>query len=258
MNNDKVSVIMPSYNSAKKIRESIDSILTQTYTNLELLISDDKSNDEETIKILKEYEARDNRVKIFLLPENNGAGVARNNSISHASGRYIAFCDSDDRWLPEKLEKQLEFMKEKDCCLSFGSYYTCTFDGEINGKVIAPKVLTLRGEKHDNKIGCLTAMYDTFKYGKFYMPKIRKRQDWALFLTILKKCGKAYSMQEPLAIYRDTPNSISSNKLEMVNYNTKVYQFVFGYPVWFSYVYLFCVFMPTYFTKKIFLTHKDK
>lgn len=251
MDKEMVSVIMPSYNSAKKIRESIDSILRQTHSNLELLITDDRSDDEETISILKEYAAKDSRIKVFVLPQNNGAGVARNNSITHATGRYIAFCDSDDMWLPEKLEKQLAFMKETDCCLSYGPYLTCNYDGEITGKVKAPEKLTLAGEKHDNKIGCLTAMYDTTKYGKFYMPKIRKRQDWALFLTILKRCGTAYSVGEPLAIYRNTPNSISKNKLEMMKYNARVYQEVFGYGVLHSYAYLLFVFLPCYFTKKI-------
>jgi glycosyltransferase involved in cell wall biosynthesis len=251
MTEDKVSVIMPSYNTGKMICESIDSILSQTYTHIELLISDDHSSDAETIDILKAYAQKDPRVKVFFLEKNGGAGVARNNSIQQATGRYIAFCDSDDRWMSKKLEKQLAFMKEKDCCLSFTSYYTCDYDGTINGKVIVPKTLTLSQEKKDNKIGCLTAIYDTSKYGKFYMPTIRKRQDWALFLNILKQCHKAYALQEPLAIYRDVPGSISSNKLNLIKYNAKVYREVFGYSSFQAYSYLFLFFFPTYFTKKI-------
>lgn len=251
MTEDKVSVIMPSYNTGKMICESIDSILSQTYTHIELLISDDHSSDAETIDILKAYAQKDPRVKVFFLEKNGGAGVARNNSIQQATGRYIAFCDSDDRWMPEKLEKQLAFMKEKDCCLSFTSYYTCDYDGTINGKVIVPKTLTLSQEKKDNKIGCLTAIYDTSKYGKFYMPTIRKRQDWALFLNILKQCHKAYALQEPLAIYRDVPGSISSNKLNLIKYNAKVYKEVFGYSNLQAYTYLAIFFFPTYFTKKV-------
>lgn len=248
---EKVSVIMPSYNTGKMICESIDSILSQTYQNIELLISDDHSSDAETIAILKDYAQKDKRVKVFFLESNGGAGVARNNSIQQATGRYIAFCDSDDRWLPEKLEKQLTFMNEKDCCLCFSSYFTCTYEGEINGKVIAPATLTLSQEKKDNKIGCLTAIYDTKKFGKFFMPTIRKRQDWALFLTILKKCQIAYSIQEPLAIYRKVPGSISSKKLNLIKYNTMVYKEVFGYPSIVAYAYLTVFFFPTYFTKKL-------
>ena len=247
---DKVSVIMPSYNTGKMICESIDSILSQTYNNIELLISDDHSSDAETIRILKEYALKDSRVKVFFLERNGGAGVARNNSIQQATGRYIAFCDSDDRWLPEKLERQIAFMKEKDCCLSFTSYFTCTYEGTINGKVIVPKTLSLLQEKRDNKIGCLTAIYDTSKYGKFYMPTIRKRQDWALFLNILKKCQLAYAIQEPLAIYRDVPGSISSNKLNLIQYNAKVYKVVFGYSNLKAYTYLAIFFLPTYLQKK--------
>lgn len=251
MSKELVSVIMPSYNASRFIGASIDSVLGQTYKKLELLITDDHSTDPETIELLKAYAAKDERVRIFLLPENNGAGFARNNSIKEARGRYIAFCDSDDRWMPDKLEKQIEFMKKKNCCLSFSSYLVCGVDNEHKGIVIAPSTLTLNNLKHDNKIGCLTAIYDTAPYGKFFMPTIRKRQDWALFLTILKKCGKAYGMIEPLAIYRRVPGSISANKLKLVKFNAKVYQHVFGYSVFTSFLYVLFIFLPTYFIKRI-------
>lgn len=251
MKKDLVSVIMPSYNASRFIGASIDSVLNQTYGRLELLISDDHSTDPETIELLKQYAEKDKRVRIFLLPENNGPGYARNNSIREAKGRYIAFCDSDDRWMPDKLEKQIAFMRQKKCCLSFSSYLICGEDDEHRGIVIAPSQMTLSSLKHDNKIGCLTAIYDTQPYGKFFMPTIRKRQDWALFLTILKSCGKAYGMVEPLAIYRKTQQGISRNKWKLVSYNAKVYQHVFGYNVVASYLYLFFVFIPTYFFKRI-------
>ncbi|MCQ2223904.1 MAG: glycosyltransferase [Bacteroidaceae bacterium] len=251
MEKDLVSVIMPSYNASRFIGASIDSVLNQTYGRLELLISDDHSTDSETIDLLKEYAAKDDRVRLFLLPENNGPGYARNNSIKEARGQYIAFCDSDDRWMPDKLEKQIAFMKKQKCCLSFSSYLVCGEDDEHRGIVIAPSVLTLSSLKHDNKIGCLTAIYDTKPHGKFFMPTIRKRQDWALFLTILQTCGKAYGMVEPLAIYRKTAQGISRNKFKLINYNAKVYQHVFKYSVPYSYIYLFTVFMPTYFFKRV-------
>lgn len=242
---------MPSYNASKYIGESIDSILKQTYRNLELLITDDHSTDPETLELLKSYEKRDPRVRIFLLPENNGAGYARNNSIREARGRYIAFCDSDDRWFPDKLQKQISYMKQHNCCLCFSSYLVCDASGLHKGIVIAPSRLTLTDLKHDNKIGCLTAIYDTKPYGKFFMPTIRKRQDWALFLTILQKCKVAYGMVEPLAFYRKTPEGISRKKFKLIDYNAKVYQHVFGYSVLKSYVYLLFIFLPTYFTKKV-------
>lgn len=250
MKKDLVSVIMPSYNASRFIGASIDSVLSQTYKHLELLITDDHSTDAETIELLKGYAEKDSRVRIFLLPENNGAGFARNNSIKEARGRYIAFCDSDDRWMPDKLEKQLQFMQQKNCCLSFSSYLVCGEDDEHRGIVIAPSMLTLNMLKHDNKIGCLTAIYDTKPYGKFFMPTIRKRQDWALFLTILQTCKEAYGMVEPLAIYRKTEQGISRNKFKLIRYNAKVYQHVFNYSKLHSYTYLFVIFMPTYFFKR--------
>ena len=250
MKKDLVSVIMPSYNASRFIGASIESVLRQTYRNVELLITDDHSTDPETISILQEYAEKDKRVRIFLLPENNGPGFARNNSIREARGRYIAFCDSDDRWFPEKLQKQISFMKRQKCALCYSSYLICGKDDARKGIVIAPSSMTLSELKHDNKIGCLTAVYDTTMYGKFFMPTIRKRQDWALFLTILKKCGKAYGMIEPLAIYRKIPGSLSYKKLNLVKYNARVYQHVFGYHCWFSYLYLFLIFMPCYLTKR--------
>lgn len=251
MSNELVSVIMPSYNASRFIGASIESVLNQTYSNLELLITDDHSTDEETIELIKSYAEKDPRVRIFLLPENNGAGYSRNNSIKEARGRYIAFCDSDDRWLPDKLEKQIEFMQQKKCCLVYSSYLVCGADDEHKGIVVAPSVITLSGLKHDDKIGCLTAIYDTKPYGKFYMPTIRRRQDWALFLTIMQHCGKAYGMIEPLAIYRKSGQSISSSKLKLIAYNAKVYEIVFGYGKLHSYLYLFFIFLPCYFTKRI-------
>ena len=120
MNNQLVSVIMPTYNAAQWVAQSIDSVLGQTYTDLELIITDDCSTDN-TRDILRQYEAADARVKVIYMDENLGAGRTRNKCIEHAQGRYIAFCDSDDRWMPTKLEKQLRFMKEKDCCMVVAS-----------------------------------------------------------------------------------------------------------------------------------------
>lgn len=245
-----VSVIMPTYNSVGHLAESIESVLGQTYSNLELLITDDHSSNPETLSILKAYAKRDERIRLFCLEENQGPGVARNNSIKEAKGRFIAFCDCDDRWFANKLEKQIAFMLEKDCTLSYTSYLECDEDNEICGIVEAPEHITLSDLKRDNKIGCLTAIYDTKRYGKFLMPTIRKRQDWALFLTIMKECRNAYALTEPLAYYRHSKNSVSSQKFKLVKYNAKVYQQIFGYSWVKSYLYLFFIFMPSY-TKKV-------
>ena len=119
-----VSVIMPTYNSGRFVAESIESILNQTYTHLELLITDDGSTDD-TPQIIRSYEQKDSRIRYFAMSDNMGAGHARNLSIELARGQYIAFCDSDDTWLPEKLEKQIAFMKKRQCCFCFSSYFIC-------------------------------------------------------------------------------------------------------------------------------------
>lgn len=241
---------MPSYNSGRYIARSIDSIIAQTYPDWELLITDDCSSDG-TAAILDSYAAKDSRIRVFHMATNRGPGFARNHSIEQARGQYIAFCDSDDCWLPIKLEKQIEMMRDKECILSFTSYFTCTEDGNINGIVMAPKQITFKQLKHDNKIGCLTAMYDTSINGKYFMPTIRKRQDWALFLNILKKYKVAYSCPLPLSVYRQHRASVSHSKFSLIKYNAQVYREVLGYSTLHSYAYLFGIFMPSYLSKNI-------
>ncbi len=249
MRKELVSVIMPTYNASKYLADSIESVLKQTYTNLELLITDDGSTDS-TIDILKDYTQRDKRVKVKYLKTNSGPAIARNHSIQRAKGRYIAFCDCDDRWMPEKLERQIALMTRKDCALCSSSYLICDNDNQVIGINISPKHLTLGMMKRDNKIGCLTAIYDIKRLGhKFYMPAIRKRQDWALFLNILKECQICFCITEPLAYYRNRHHSVSSNKLSLIKYNVNVYETVFGYTILKAYLYFLFRFMPTYIFK---------
>ena len=249
MRPELVSVIMPTFNASRYLADSIESILSQTYTNLELLITDDCSTDN-TRNILKEFSERDKRVKVKYLKENSGPGVARNRSIERAKGRYIAFCDCDDRWMPDKLERQIAHMRKHDCALCSSSYLICDENDKITGVNISPSHVTLGMLKRDNKIGCLTAIYDIKRLGhKFYMPAIRKRQDWALFLNILKECQICFCITEPLAYYRQRANSVSSNKFSLVKYNVNVYETVFGYTRLRAYLYFFLIFMPTYYAK---------
>ena len=246
-----VSIITPSYNSAVFIGETIESILAQTYTNWELLITDDCSTDN-TNDIISQYIQKDNRIKFFKLEKNSGAGVARNNSIKEAKGRFLAFCDSDDCWYPEKLEKQLAFMVNNNyefTCTSYDIY------NEISnvkvGYIKCKKKITYWNLLKDNSIGCLTSIYDTSRIGKIYMPTIRKRQDWGLWLTIIKKTKTVYGLQETLAKYRIRENSISSNKIAMLKYNYKLYKDVEGFSSFSSILLLSLYFMPYYFYKKI-------
>lgn len=250
MFDELVSVIMPTYNTGSFLSVSIDSILKQTYQHIELLITDDGSTDPKTLQILKDYTEKDSRVNVKFLNVNSGAGLARNNSIERAQGRYIAFCDSDDCWMPEKLERQLTLMKETQCAMCNSSYFLCNEDNKITGINIAPEKTTFCMQKHDNKIGCSTLIYDVKMIGeKQYMPDQRKRQDWALTLKLLMKCGVCYAVIEPLVYYRQRRHSISSNKFSLIKYNVKVYESVLGYPKWKAYFYFFFVFLPTYYLK---------
>lgn len=244
-----VSVITASYNCAAFIGQTIEAIQAQTYTNWELLITDDCSSDSSR-DVIAGYAAKDPRIKLLRLDKNSGAGIARNNSISEAKGRFIAFCDSDDRWYPDKLEKQLKFMTDNKIGLCYTSYDTCDESGKINGYVECLPKLTYAKILRDNGIGCLTAVYDASMIGKHFMPSIRKRQDWCLWIDIIKKTGPAVGLQLPLSLYRVRQGSISSNKIEMLKYNFNVYHQVLGYNKAASAIILCGYFLPYYFYKK--------
>lgn len=249
-----VSIITPSYNCSRFIGETISSILSQTYQNWELLITDDYSSDNSR-EIIQSYADMDSRIRLFCLDRNSGAGIARNNSIRKSKGRYIAFCDSDDRWFPDKLEKQMQFMNENRCGMCYSSYMTCNEEDEITGIVVCRNKETLSSLKKDDKIGCLTIIYDTTKVGKVFMPPLRKRQDWAMKLKVLQICKVANGIKEPLAYYRLRENSISRNKLSLIKYNIAVYQEVFGWTKFRSFLFFIFVFMPSYFLKRLGLKY---
>lgn len=243
------SIIMPSYNSASFIEESIQSIINQTHQNWELLITDDFSADN-TIQIIENLASRDSRIKLFQLKHNSGAAVARNHSIKHAKGRFIAFCDSDDLWKPAKLKEQIAFMIREGCAFSYTSYDRINEDGTSLRGIDCKSAITYKDLLKNNYIGCLTAMYDVEKLGKRYMPLLRKRQDWALWLQLLKECDEAKGLQERLAVYRERSSSISSNKMEMLKYNWLIYHQVEGFGKIKATFQLF-IFMIYYIQKKI-------
>lgn len=250
MGQELVSVIMPTYNAGRFLSASIESILAQTYPHLELLITDDGSTEVSTLQVLKDYSQIDSRVKVEYLQGNNGPGVARNRSIERAQGHYIAFCDSDDRWMPNKLEKQISLMTEKKCAMCNTSYIICNEADQVVGINYAEPRTSFAMQKHDNKIGCSTLIYDVQLLGhKFYMPAQRKRQDWALTLSMLKECRLCFAVTEPLVYYRHRSHSVSSDKLSLVKYNVRVYEDVLGFPRWKAYIYFFTRFLPTYLLK---------
>ncbi len=231
MGNIFVSIIMPSYNSKIFLPETIDSVLAQTFKEWELIIVDDCSQDDSN-KVIEGYMKCCEKIKLIKLDTNSGPAIARNRAIEEAKGRYIAFLDSDDLWTPDKLSKQISFMQEHDVALSYTGYYRIEEEsGEIIDQISVPKKVNYRELLKQNIIGCLTAIYDTQKIGKIYMPHIRKRQDFGLWLNILKKIPYAYGIDEPLAYYRVRRTSVSSNKILASKYNWKLYRKVEKLPM---------------------------
>jgi len=227
-----VSIITPSYNSKQFIKESIASVLAQTYQNWELIIVDDISPDNSN-ELIEEYIKKDSRIKLIKLETNSGPAIARNGAIKEAKGRYIAFLDSDDFWHPDKLTKQIFFMQENEIALSYTSYFSIEEEsGEIIKQINIPQRVDYNELLKQNIIGCLTAVYDTKKLAKVYMPEIQKRQDFALWLKILKKVPYAYGLNEPLAYYRVRKTSVSSNKLLASTYNWKLYREIENLPLY--------------------------
>jgi glycosyltransferase involved in cell wall biosynthesis len=223
--NNLVSIITPCYNSEKFIGTTINSVLDQSYTNWEMIIVDDLSTDN-SVKIIEKQQTKDIRIKCIRLTKNSGAAVCRNTAIKIASGRYIAFLDSDDLWVASKLEKQIGFMKANNSVLSFGCYQKIDEAGNLiaDSSVFAKEKISYTDMLTSNKIGCLTAMYDANKLGKVYMPLIKKRQDYALWLKILKTTPLAHGFEDNLGYYRLRKASVSSSKIEMLKWNWKMFR----------------------------------
>lgn len=221
----KVSIITPMYNSAGTISQTIESAVSQSYTDWELLLIDDCSTDN-SLEIAKKYQARDSRIKVLKLDSNSGAAKARNTGIKESIGRYIAFLDSDDLWSPEKLKTQIEFMKVNQCSFSFTAYNKITESGKYLHRVGVPKKVSYKGLLKTNVVGCFTAIYDTNHFGKVLMPNIRKRQDFGLWLRLLKKTPYGYGINKSLGYYRVMSESVSSNKMNTAMYNWTLYRHV--------------------------------
>ncbi len=222
MNESLVSVIMPVYNSEKYIAEAVLSVCNQTYTNWELWIINDCSSDDSRAIIINLAE-KDKRIHGIHLETNSGPAVARNLGIKNANGKYIAFLDADDQWLPEKLSRQVKFMESGNYAFSCTWYSTIDATGKDDNKVIkAPANVRYRQLLKNNTIGCLTAMYDAQQLGRQYMPEIRKRQDYGLWLQILKNGVTVHCLPEVLAKYRKGMHSLSNKKTGVLQYNWEI------------------------------------
>jgi teichuronic acid biosynthesis glycosyltransferase TuaG len=217
MNGPLVSIITPVYNSEKFISETIQSVLNQTYENWEHLIVDDCSTDN-SWEIINSFASQDKRIKSFRLNSNSGSGVARNLAIKNAKGKYISFLDSDDLWIPGRLEKHIGFMMQENFAFSHSSYGYITEEGAPVKKIfmVSKSPVDYKHLLKRTEISCLTAIFDQEQIGKYYMPDIRRKQDYGLWLSILK-CGvKSMPYPELLAYYRQRKGSATNNKFRLI------------------------------------------
>lgn len=214
-----VSIIVPVYNAGAYIEETVNSVRAQTCTCWELILVDDHSKDD-TLSVIKKYldVIRDERIRLIAKKTNEGAAAARNTGIDAAKGRYIAFLDADDLWMPDKLEKELAFMKEKQAAFVFTAYEFGDENARGTGKVVhVPKELTYQKALSRTVIFTTTVLFDSRKTGRdlIKMPMV-KSEDTATWWKVLKSGLTAYGLDEVLAIYRRPAASLSSNKLEAV------------------------------------------
>lgn len=222
--NPLVSIITPSYNSAKFIAETIQSVQNQTYPNWEMIIVDDGSSDE-TESVVLSINQNDNRIQFHKLSQNSGPAVARNTGIEKATGDYMTFIDADDIWFPTFIENNIKTIQETGIPFVFSSYRRANEQLEfVYSDFIVPHKVSYSDILKSNSISCLTAFVDTKKLGKKYMPLIRKRQDMGLWLNYLKVIPFAHGIQETQAIYRIRENSLSRKKLDLIKYQWQFYR----------------------------------
>lgn len=237
MKKDLISIITASYNSKSFIRSTYYSIASQSYTEWEWLVTDDCSCDE-SLDILKELQVNDSRIKVLQNLTNLGAAAARNKSLSHARGRFIAFIDADDLWEPDKLRKQTNFMLETGIAISFTSYKIINEKGHnkhLSIDLLAPSTISYE-ELLVKKatFGCSTVMINKALIGNFSMPDLRTGQDYATWLSILKKGFSAHLLREPLTSYRIVKGSISRNKINKAIQQWRIYRDVEGLSLFYS------------------------
>lgn len=215
--NIETSIITPIYNAEDYLEETLVSIINQTYDKWEAILINDNSSDD-SLKLAQRFAQLDPRFKIINKKYSVGAAKARNEGIEAARGRYIAFLDSDDIWDVRKLEKQIYFMQEGDIGFSYTGYSNINEQGKLQESISVPDKVDFNRLLKHNYIGCLTAVYDTQYFGKIYMPLVKKRQDFALWLELLKRFKYAYGLQSNLGFYRIRAGSLSRSKIDAFRY----------------------------------------
>ena len=222
----KVSIITPAYNVESLILRTYQSIKNQTFENWEWLITDDCSSDN-TLEILNRLSKDDTRVRVFSNKKNSGAAVTRNKSIHNSTGDFLAFIDSDDIWLPDKIQKQLAFMGQ-NIDFSFTAYELIDANGTKYNKIVDS--LHFCNFSYQDMLrkkatlGCSTVMLRRSAFTDISMPLIRTGQDYALWLKLLKTGVKAYSLSDVLTQYRILPDSISRNKVKKAKRQWQIYR----------------------------------
>jgi len=229
-----VSIIIPCFNVEKFIIRTIECILSQSYNNWEMLLIDDKSTDA-TVQIIQNYVDGDPRLKLIKLEKNSGPAIARQAGLDNAKGEFVAFCDSDDLWESEKLSIQIPFMQGEECEFSCTAYEQIDENEHLNGRVIHPK------EKADYKtvlkycpIGNSTVIVLRSLINRVRIPDIRKRNDYVLWLKLLKETPYCYGIDQSLVRYRLRAEGISNNKLSLVKYHWHVYRKIEKLSFWYS------------------------
>lgn len=221
-----VSVIMPAYNCQAFLRDSVSSVIAQTYPDWELLIINDASTDD-SLAVARELAASDARIRVIDLEKNGGVAQARNAGLKAARGRYVAFLDSDDLWLPEKLRTQLEFMQHSDAAFTFTQYRRFSPAGPLSKAISVPAVVDYKQLLRGNVIGCLTVVIDRTRIPDPSMPSI-KHEDYVTWLRILRSGNVAHGISQDLARYRVAAGSVSADKKKAAAWTWNIYRNIEG------------------------------
>lgn len=237
-----VSIIIPVYCAEEYIKDTLESVRKQTYSNWELLLVADGEQDS-TVPVIEEYiqKTEEGRIRLFVQKQNQGAALARNRGVREAGGRFIAYLDADDLWDAEKLEKELAFMQKKDAAFAFTGYEFGDEQAVGTGKIVrVPEKLVYKEALKNTTIFTSTVMFDTSKISKemLEMPNM-KSEDTALWWKILRNGYDAYGLDENLVIYRRPQQSLSSNKLVAIRRIWDLYRKAEGLSIPYS-CYNFC------------------
>ena len=213
---------MPAYNAALFLEGAVNSVEGQTYSNWELLIVNDASNDE-TLRIANRIQNGDSRILVFDQEQNQGVAAARNVALKAAKGKYIAFLDSDDVWSEHKLEKQVGFMEGSGVLVCYAAYTRIDEHGRQLGTVRPPAIINYKALLKSNFVGNLTGIYNAEALGKQFFSEF-KHEDYVAWLALVKKAGRAESVNLVLGLYRVYAGSTSSNKIKTLMWQWRIYR----------------------------------